>query len=203
MTMVQEIKGIAKFVLWGAVGFGVGAIGFGAIRIAGWDLFLLSGGSVPSLLGFPTTGAFGGAALGLALGGWRKAAVLAVVGAITFFVGFLGGFLVMIVFHQSGLRGEGILSIIYGGVPGAIGGAALGLVLLDPRKMIGLAIAGALGFGLGMLIVSLILDPFSGWASTPPIKPWLGWILWGIIGGAFLGASLGYLEKRNTDRGGG
>ena len=105
MRKTQETKSIGRFILFGVSGFGVGAIGFGAIRIAGWDLFLLSGGSVPSLLGFPTTGALGGAALGLALGDWRKTVVLAVVGSVTFFIGFLGGFLAMIVFYQSGLRG--------------------------------------------------------------------------------------------------
>jgi len=41
------------------------------------------------------------------------------------------------------------------------------------------------------------LDPWSGWWGTPPgkLKPWLGWVLWGIIGGASLGATLGYLKK--------
>ena len=47
--------------------FGIGAIGFGAIRIHGWALELLSSGSVPSILGLPAMGALGGATLGLAL----------------------------------------------------------------------------------------------------------------------------------------
>lgn len=197
----QELKRIGRFALYGGIGFGFGAIGFGAIRIAGWDFFILSGGSVPSLLGFPAMGALGGAALGVALRDWKRAVVLAAVGAVTFLVGLIVGFLTGFVFGSAGL-GKGLpeafgYSIAYAGVPGVVGGAALGLALMDLRKMVGLALAGALGFGLGMLIMCFSpLDPWSGYGLTGNLKPWLGWVLWGIIGGASLGATLGYLEER-------
>jgi hypothetical protein len=190
----QELKRIAIFSSLGAIGFGIGAIGFGAIRIRGWDVNILSSGSVPSLLGFPTMGAIGGAALGLALWNWRKAVVLALVGAVAFSIGFLGGFFGLFVLYQSGLRGEAIYNIIYGGIPGLFGGAALGLASLDLLKIVSLAIAGAIGFGAGMLIMAnSSFDPMSSWGITP-FKPWLGWVLWGVIGGGFLGVTLGYIE---------
>ena len=75
---------------------------------------------------------------------------------------------------------------------GALGGAALGLALKDGTKIIGLALAGALGFWLGSIIANYI-------------HHWLGFgfpltvtmfSVQGIIGGASIGAVMGYLEKR-------
>lgn len=159
--MSQETKKIAKFALFGAIGFGVGA------------LFLL------------TMGITGGAALGLALKNRRKVIVLALVGGIGFLFGLWVG---VYVWEQAVALWEPFKTVwgyaIYGGTIGAIEGAALGLVMGGRRKIIVLAIAGALGFGIGIII-----------APSTPFIAYIQWIIWGIIGGASLGAALGYLEK--------
>lgn len=204
MTKKQELKRVAIFTFLGAIGFSIGAIAFGAIRIPLWAIGIMSSGSLPSILGFPVMGALGGAALGFVLRSWQKALVLASVGAIAFFVGWAGGLITGFMLTLAGviIGGDIANSIFYGMIPGAIGGATLGLVFLDFRKAIMLALAGALGFGIGMLIMCYSsLDPWVGWAKPGNLKPWLGWVLWGAIGGVFLGAALGYLEKRKADRG--
>ena len=63
-----------------------------------------------------------------------------------------------------------------------------------------LALAGAAGFGIGwaeyqQFTVQLIQDTWlPSWIQSA-----IAFIGWPIVGGAFLGASLGYLEKRRGD----
>jgi hypothetical protein len=127
---------------------------------------------------------------------------LVLLGTIGAFIGFI--FEVMLMF---GLLGSGMSPtlgyvIVYGIAPGVCIGIALGLTFLDLNKIIGLGLAGALGFGIGMLIVYPSFHPWTGLGIPGNLKPWFGWILWGVIGGAFLGAALGYLEKRRADKAG-
>ena len=84
-------------------------------------------------------------------------------------------------------EGSGLAGFLFLAVMGMVGGGALGLALQNRREIIGLALAGALGFGIGgMILYATHLDR------------WLEFVLMGIIGGAFLGAALGYLEKEKT-----
>ena len=193
---MHTIKRIVIFTFLGAIGFGIGAIGFGAIRIQGWSLELMSSASTPSILGLPTMGAVGGATLGLALWSWRKASLLALLGTIGASIGFI--IEVMISVFIQGYGGPLTLAyaIIYGVTPGACIGIALGLTFLDFKRIIGLGLAGALGFGIGMAICYSYFHPWAGWGIPGNFEPWLGWILWGVIGGGFIGATLGYIEGR-------
>ncbi len=75
-------------------------------------------------------------------------------------------------------------------------GIALGLTFLDLKRIIGLGLAGALGFGIGMAICYPYFRLWSGWGIPGNFKPWLGWILWGVIGGGFIGATLSYIEGK-------
>ncbi len=162
MIKAQEIKRIARFTLFGTIGFGIG----GAFR-------LIESG----VGGLSIMGAIGGVALGLAIRrGLGKVTILAVLGAIGFSVGTL-----IAVFSMLDAPDNFLTDFITGAVAGAIGGLALGLALWDWRKFIGLTLAGALGFGIGGMFAS-----YTGFLFN---------ILWGIIGGAFLGAALGFLEK--------
>ena len=178
MSNAQEKKienvSIAKFALFGAAGFGIGGLTeFLIMELAGENLLFF-------MLAFPIPGALGGAALGLALR--RKVTTLALLGAIGFLVGALIGFFIG---EELGGENLGLAGFLFSAVRGMIGGAALGLALRNWRAIIGLTLAGAIGFGIGWTIFS----------ATPLDPPWLGWVLMGIIGGAFLGAALGYLEK--------
>ena len=158
MTNVQEMKRIARFALYGAVGFGVGGLLAEALPLLG-------------PVAYVARGALGGAALGLALR--RRAIALALAGGIGFGAGLLA--LLPLVFDNpfGGVWDDAF----FGAIVGTILGIALGLALWDWQKIIGLALAGALGFGIGGMIISL------------------GWTLMGVTGGAFLGAALGYLER--------
>lgn len=174
MMKAQEIKRIARFALFGAIGFGVGGlIAVVPIGVAGESYSL---GLIPM-------GAIGGTALELALK--RKVATLALLGAIGFLAGSLAGFFI----EGLAREGSGLAGFLFLAVMGMIGGAAIGLALRNRRAIIGLAIAGALGFGIGWIFL---------YTTSLDLDPWLGSVLLGIIGGTSLGATLGYLEKEKA-----
>ena len=193
---------VMRFVIFGAVGFGIG------LAIAG---FFNSGfiaitapmfppgrgaepppwwvGSVPYLSWF-IAGACGGAGLGLALKSWKRVAALAVAGCVGFGVGYSFFFVLAFLFGFP-LVGTGM---------GALGGLMLGLALADWRKVVLLGLAGTVGFGVGEAIAAALGMPVSGIDWEQPSFLLVLYVLVqamvGIIGGASLGAALGYLESR-------
>ena len=102
---------IPVFVLSGMIGFGIG----GAIGGAIWVAF-----DAPHL-GFAILGAAGGASLGVASQGWKKAWVLALACAIGFDIGFLIGFFIPLAVWEP-VHGQGFL---VGAIGGATGGASI------------------------------------------------------------------------------
>jgi hypothetical protein len=172
----QELRRIGKFALYGAIGFGIGG------GVAGGLFMDIGYYSDWFLLGFIAFGAIGGLALGLALKDWVRAILLVFFGAIATLIGFVLGRIIFgpVDFAYSYVE----ITIIWGMIGGAIGGTAVGLVSAGLSFWI-LTLAGAIGFGIGMVIAT-------------PVDHWYKWALVGIIGGAFLGAALGYLEKRKT-----
>jgi len=181
------------FVILGALGFGIGgAIGFWSP----WGILL--------------SGALGGASLGLAfkdVGRVVSLAVLGLVGLGLGLVGLLSGFLAGIPVwlglldprsdEETMVVGVSLLVVVGVAILGAMIGAAMGANFGDWRRIVQLGVAGAVGFGVG----SLLSEPLS---SVVPILGELGEqgnlafasTLIGTIGGAFLGAALGYLEHR-------
>ena len=175
------MKRIVKFAVYGAIGFGVG----GAIGGVVWIAL-----DAPQL-GFPILGAIGGASLGLSLKHRKRAIFLALAGAIGFGVGFLAGFFIVLTIWEP-VRVEGLF---LGAVGGALGGASFGLVLRNWRKAGLFALAGAIGFGIAVQAF---------WDLLRGLSPQVLWgaitlAIWGIVGGAVLGAALGYLGKRKAD----
>ena len=177
-------KGIPWFTLWGAIGFAIG----GAI---GGILLNLE----EPILGFSIFGAIGGTLLGFPLGGWRKAVILALACAIGLGVGFLMAFFITLAVWGPPGHIEGLFR---GAVGGAFGGASLGLALRKWGTAGLLALVGAVGFGIAAQFDMDILQLLHVSDATV-----LGFAMklaiWGIGGGALLGAALGYLEKRKTD----
>ena len=194
-----------RFIILGAAGFGVLWALLGvfarALAMAG-GVGLVLGGAIfsedfPALLLyallFSVGGACGGAALGLRER--RKAAVLGLMGA----VGFLfGSFIVVGLFFLSFFAGAGygLLEVVSAAAMGLVLGAALSLALRSWRGTAVLALMGLVGFGLGGVIDAA--------SQGFPVQP-SGLPLWqsaalgaieGLIGGASLGAALGYLERR-------
>ncbi len=177
MTKMGNINIIGKFAIFGSIGFGIGLTIIAVIRIE------------PFLVGLFLPGAVGGASLGLALGGWRKAWPLALAGAI----GFGGGRALTIIFAFT-FEWYGIgFQAIMGAIIGAIGGLSLGIALKNLAWARFLTVAGAIGFSIGYVAYRQIIDQ-----QILGVPPHL-FIIWGIIGGAFLGAALGYLEKRRAE----
>ena len=120
---------IARFALWGAVGFGIGGAIGGAITSGfdgGFEDFLAS------ILGSAILGIFGGASLGFVSKGWKGTIFLALAGGAGFFVGNVLSF--FIVFGVGYALPESIIEIyefviplLIGAITGAIGGIAFRL----------------------------------------------------------------------------
>jgi hypothetical protein len=204
---IMRATSVMRFVIFGAVGFGVGLAiagffnsGFIAItapihppgRGAEPPPWWLS--QMPSLSWF-FAGACGGAGLGLALKSWKWVAALALAGAVGFGVGNLFFFALAFLFGFP-LVGAGM---------GALGGLILGLALADWKKVLLLGLVGMVGFGVGEAIAAALGMSVPGidWEQPPLLL--LVYVLVtgmvGIIGGASLGAALGFLENRKLAQG--
>ena len=171
------------FVLSGIFGFGIG----GAIGGAMWVAF-----DAPHL-GFAILGAIGGASLGVASQGWKRAWLFALICAIGFDIGLLMGlFIPMTIWEPA--NGQ---SFLIGTVGGAIGGASIGIALRNWRSTGLLALASAIGFSIA---VWCTWDTLRGF--TPQILGGaITLAIWGAIGGAFIGLTLGYLKNKKPDIG--
>lgn len=162
---------VVRFTIFGAVGFGTGAALAGALL---------------GVVGLPLTGAVGGAALGLAFTDWGRTVNLALLGALGMTVGAIAGLVVGSFFSYASM---GPIAATVG----AVVGASLGTALSDWRTIVALATAGAVGFYVGNL-------PADSVRFSVPVLRQLGesgsYVVIGLVGGASLGAALGYLESR-------
>ena len=181
-----------RFVVLGALGFGVG----GTIAGACWPLAFITSGA--SALLFVLSGAVGGASLGLALGDRVRTRILALLGTLGF---TLGGIVALVIgfgyISDSAVYGTRSVMGICGG---AIVGASLALAFGDWQRRIGvLTSAGGVGFGAGVVIGTFALqgmlgeDFLVGTSGTIIL-----YAITGIVGGASLGAALGYLEHHRV-----
>jgi MFS family permease len=205
---------VMRVALFGAVGFGIwwtllGVFG-GGFAIAdgvGLPMFgaIFSGDFLTLLvyaLVFSVGGAFGGAVLGLGLRDGRKAAVMALLGAVAF---FFGSFIVTILYFFFSFffgAGYGLLETACAAVLGLVIGAALGLSLRSGKITAVLALMGLVGFGIGGVIAAALqgfpLQPSEG---LPSWQSAVFGAIEGFIGGVSLGAALGYLENRKLAEG--
>jgi hypothetical protein len=151
----------------------LGAVGFGFVGVIPLPLNVLIGGAV------------GGALLGLALKDFRRVMILAGLGELGLVIGLFAGVTIGSFFNFS--------EVLIAAMVGAVVGASLGLAFDDWKTNVALAVAGAVGFGVGSL-------PADSLRFSIPILRQLGEggsiAIIGIIGGAFLGAALGLLENR-------
>jgi len=122
---------LARFVLFGAAGFGIG----GTIAWPIGYYFLIE-------LMIPIAGGLGGASLGLALRDRRKLVALALLGALGTFLGLLMATILGSFVNYS--------MMLIGAIFGTVLGASLGLAFLDLRRIVALALAGAAGFDIGV-----------------------------------------------------
>ena len=128
--------------------------------------------------------------MGLALKSWKRVVTFAVAGAMGFGVGSIIFFVLAFLFG---------FPLVSAGM-GALGGILLGLALADWRGVVLLGLAGMVGFGVGEAIATALgMPPFAFDWEQPPLWQMLFVLVQGmvgIIGGASLGAALGYLERR-------
>jgi hypothetical protein len=199
---------VLRFVLYGAIGFGIGwAVAglFNVVFAAITDPMFQPGSEPPPgwatwppYFAYLFAGACGGAGLGLALGRWKRALALAVAGGAGFGVGFLLFFILAFLF---GLRELGVAMGV-----GLFGGVTLGLTFVDWKRVLALALAGLVGFGIGGAIAAALRIPFAIYPfladfaglqdATLLAQQILVQAVVGLVGGASLGAALGYLESR-------
>ena len=191
MMKTQELRRIARFALFGAIGFGAGGAVAGGIQQAissPYEMFAI----IVFFFTIPVWGAIAGLVLGLAFWERSKVITLSLLGAIGLPAGGLIGTLVILAGMDLEVVGWAVW-IAWFGVTSIVIAWVLGFGIWRDwrnwRKMLVLALAGALGFGLGEYIIgtfgSLML---MGWRG-------LSWMWVGIIGGASVGAALGYLER--------
>ena len=203
----MRARGVARFGIFGAVGFGIGWAVLGVLgggfpmsggvgTVLGGAIF--SGDSRSLLLYTPLLslgGAFGGAVLGLAFEDFRRVVILAVLGAVGF---FLGSFVVVVMFFSLSFMqaGTGLLEALSAAALGLAVGALLGLSLRSFRGTAVLASMGLVGFGIGGLVAAAL----QGFPSQPSesflsLQSVVSGAVEGILGGASLGAALGYLLR--------
>ena len=185
---------VMRFVILGAVGFGIGWVVAGLFA----TITALQTPSMLPYFSYLLAGACGGAGLGLGLRSWKRVAALALMGAVGFGVGlfplFILGFIGLLPNWTSIAMGIGV-----------VGGAALGLVFGDLKRLAILALAGLVGFGIGAVITEALRMPFALYpfeadfaelwrAPVLLLQHLLVQVMVGLIGGASLGVALGYLE---------
>ena len=193
---------VMRLVLFGAVGFGIGwaVAGFFNSGFIAITAPMFSPGprlepppwwiSLMPYLSWFFAGACGGAGLGLAFRDWKRVIALALAGSLGFGVSFFLFFVLAFLF------GFPLVSVGMG----AFGGILLGLALADWRGVVLLGLAGMVGFGIGGAIAAALGMPVLGidWDQPPLLLVLyvLVQVMVGLIGGASLGAALGYLENR-------
>jgi len=179
-----------RFIVLGAIGFGVG----GTVAGACWPLAVVTSGA--SALLFILSGAVGGASLGLALGDRRRTVILALLGTIGF---TLGGVVALVIAlgYMSGSEEYGTRGVM-GIAGGTIVGASLALAFGDwERRIIVLTLAGGVGFSAGIIIGAFALHGMFGEGFLVGTSGTIVlYAITGVMGGASLGAALAYLEHR-------
>ena len=132
--------------------------------------------------------------MGLALRSRKRVVALAVTGALGFGVGYFVFFVLAFLFGFSQV-GVGM---------GALGGMMLGLALADWKGVVLLGLAGMVGFGVGGAIAEALGMSVLGidWEQPPLLLVLYVLVqgMVGVVGGASLGAALGYLEGRYLQR---
>jgi zinc transporter ZupT len=121
---MRAAMSMMRFVILGAVGFGIG------LAIAVTTLVIPAGGAV------------GGAALGLALKDWRRVAILALLGAGGLTIGVSVGLGLGSFFNYA--------EVPIAAIVGAILGASLGVAFGDWRRVVILGAVGSVGCGIGL-----------------------------------------------------
>src|SRR5918992_329637 len=140
-----------RFVVLGAAGFGIGwaFAGLFNVVLVGITSPMFQPGSEPPpgwargppYFAYFFAGAWGGAGLGLVIGSWKRTAALALAGSLGLGLGifplFILGFIGLLPSWTSIAMGLGV-----------VGGAALGLVFGGLMRIVILAAAGLVGFGI-------------------------------------------------------
>src|SRR5215211_4327268 len=180
---------VTRFVLFGAVGVGIG----GTVAGAWWPLAFVTRGAAALL--FILSGAVGGASLGLALGDRGRTIKLVLLGTLGFTLGGIVALVIAFGFmsgsEEYGARG---MMGIFGG---AMVGASLAFAFGGWKRIVVLTLAGAVGSGAGVVIGTFALQGMFGEGFLMGTSGTIAlYAITGIIGGAALGAALGYLESR-------
>jgi hypothetical protein len=176
---------ILRFLIFGAVGFG--ACGVTALALS----LLLPGIFAWFALALLIAGAVGGASLGLALKDSRLSALLALYGAGGMLLGFPIGYSLASFFNNS--------EVSIAAFEGASIGGLLGVALGDLRTILVLAVAGAVGFGVGFFVGDLLRASVPILRQGGEIVGEIGSITTAeVVGGAALGAVLGYLRPQTS-----
>lgn len=168
----MRVTSVMRFVVLGAVGFGIGGAIGGPLSV-----FV----PIPMPLTLLVGGAVGGASLGVAFKDFRQVMILAVLGALGLTVGVMTGLILGSFFSYP--------EVPIAAFVGAVVGAALGVASRDWRTIVALAVVGGVGFGVGLLAGGFLRDFL-------PMRMAEVIVVVGIIGGASLGAALGYLQNR-------
>jgi hypothetical protein len=198
--MREDTTNLLKYMVTGGFGFGIGGIVFFELGKLYRELYSEYNGELifmPVLFVgmFIIFGMICGVSLGIVSKNIKKMLYLALLGAVGLPIGlFISfGFLYIVLLITYYLQSFALPIIICFGLGGIITGAFFGIAV---RRVLRLAIAGGLGYLIGVFSVIAI---FSDMPSTIGFNYVTSFTFFNAIAGIFLGAGMYFAEKQTTN----
>jgi hypothetical protein len=193
-AMREDTINLVKYMLVGAVGFGIGSL-------FPFNFYPVRGYAYPNIVEMLIFGAIGGISLGVMSKNTKKMLYLVLLGAIGISIGFIISFIFL--YPIALLTRNFILAFFINfTLGGLVTGTFYGIALRNRKKIWRMAIAGGFGFAFGALFVFMTSSIIYGIRDMPLLFGVGGtsaYLIFGTITGMFLGLGMYCAEKQTTN----